>query len=510
MFSTMRNKLVFSHLAVLGLAVALSGLLLQAQLQQYFLGATEDSLMTQARITAQVLMPDIRPENPQTSNQAPIANAIQQQQSANFYLQAENLNLPPGESAPGSVGLGYLSDVSLQLGTQLTTRIRILDVAGTVVLDSMDASPNSLLGYNLAHEELVTQALAGESASRTHRTDGKRIMDLVLPVERDGQLVGVVYLSQPLDDVTTVLADLRYRLAISLVAAALSSGLIGLVLAQAITRPIRRLTRAASAVAQGNLEQAVPIRSHDELGRLSQTFNDMTTRLRAARQMQIDFVANVSHELRTPLTSIKGFIETLRAGAIDDLSVRDTFLATAEQETDRLIRLVKKLLLLSRLDSDALELRREPVNLMELVVQTVDLFRAQYPHHFLIESHVTENRLFIQGDRDRIAQVLLNLLDNAVKYSPADSTVILSIDEGPGSNEHTIQVRDSGIGIPAEDLPHVGQRFYRADKARSRTPGGSGLGLAIAQSLVQAHSGRLWIESREGKGTTVSFTVSSI
>jgi signal transduction histidine kinase len=510
MFSTLRNKLVFSHVAVLGLTIVLSGLLLQTLLQQYFLGATEDSLMAQARITAQVLIPGIRGENPETPTQASVTNAIQQQQSTNLYLQTENLDLPPGESAPGGVELGYLSDVSLQLGTQLATRIRILDSAGTVVLDSLELSPDNLLGYNLAHETLVAEALSGQSVSRTHTVDGRRMMDVILPVERDGHLIGMVYLSQPLDDVTAVLADLRYRLMISMAVAAMLSGLIGLVLSQAITRPIRRLTRAASAVAQGNLEQEVPIGSRDELGKLSRTFNDMTARLREARQMQIDFVANVSHELRTPLTSIKGFIETLRGGAVDDLAVRDTFLATVEGETDRLIRLVNDLLLLSHLDSEALTLRREPVDLAELVTQKVAQFGVQYPQRFVIEPPVTGDNLSAWGDRDRIAQVVFNLLDNAVKYSPPDSTVAVSVNRGQSPGELIVQIRDNGIGISSKDLPYLGERFYRADKARSRAFGGSGLGLAIARSLVQVQGGRLWIESQEGAGTSVSFTLPSI
>ncbi|MBI5958767.1 MAG: hypothetical protein HY866_08530, partial [Chloroflexi bacterium] len=241
MFSTLRNKLVLSHLAVLGLTIVLAGFLLQTLLQQYFLGAAEDSLMAQARITAQVLLPGIRGEDPQPTTQASVTNAIQQQ-SPNLYLQTENLGLPADESAPGGVELGYLSDVSLQLGTQLATRIRILDSTGTVVLDSLASSPDNLLGYNLTHEALVVKALAGQSASRTHTEDGRRMMDVILPVEQDGHLIGMIYLSQPLDDVTAVLDDLRYRLMISMAVTAVMSGLIGLILSQAITRPIRRLT----------------------------------------------------------------------------------------------------------------------------------------------------------------------------------------------------------------------------------------------------------------------------
>ena len=159
--------------------------------------------------------------------------------------------------------------------------------------------------------------------------------------------------------------DLRLRWLLATAIALGLSGVVGLLLSGAISRPLRRLTAAAGAVAEGEFDQQVPVRTEDELGRLSRAFNEMTARLRAARQMQVDFVANVSHELRTPLTAIKGLVETLRDGAVDDTEVRDRFLETVEDETDRLIRLVNDLLILSRADSEALNLQCEPVDLGE-------------------------------------------------------------------------------------------------------------------------------------------------
>jgi signal transduction histidine kinase len=267
------------------------------------------------------------------------------------------------------------------------------------------------------------------------------------------------------------------------------------------------LTAAAGAVAHGQFDQQVPVRSGDEIGRLSRAFNDMTTRLQAARQMQVDFVANVSHELRTPLTSIKGMLETLRAGAVHDPEVRDSFLETAENETDRLIRLVNDLLLLSRADSAALNLRRESKDVVGLVRATVDrLARQAEAKDLAVKVEARPDTPLVWIDPDRIEQVLVNLLDNAIKYSGPGASVAVKVSSGPDRSA-LVQVQDQGIGIPAEDLPSIGQRFYRADKARSRAEGGVGLGLAIAQALVEAHGGRLWLESQEGFGTLVSFTL---
>jgi two-component system sensor histidine kinase VicK len=233
----------------------------------------------------------------------------------------------------------------------------------------------------------------------------------------------------------------------------------------------------------------------------------MTARLETARQVQVDFVANVSHELRTPLTSVKGMLETLRAGAVDDLEVRGRFLETAEDETDRLIRLVNDLLLLSRADSEALQLRRETVDMARLSRRAVDRLESKARDRGLcVKTETGGDTPMARIDPDRIEQVLINLLDNAIKYSRPGGTIIISVTATP-DGWLLVQVRDEGIGIPAYDLPRIGQRFYRADKARSRAEGGSGLGLAIAQALVSAHGGRSWLESQEGKGTTAYFTV---
>jgi signal transduction histidine kinase len=249
------------------------------------------------------------------------------------------------------------------------------------------------------------------------------------------------------------------------------------------------------------------VKSRDELGRLSQTFNEMTTRLKAARQMQFDMVANVSHELRTPLTSIKGLLETLRGGAVDDPEVRDSFLETAENETNRLIRLVKDLLLLSRVDSDTLNLHRQPTNLAQLVQDAADCLSFQAEEKEVVLNVITNTTCSsVEIDPDQIEQVLVNLLDNAIKFSPTGGNVTINLQD-EDNHSVLVQVIDEGIGISAVELPRIGERFYRADKARSRTEGGSGLGLAIARSLVEAHEGKLWVESQAGEGTVVSFTL---
>jgi two-component system phosphate regulon sensor histidine kinase PhoR len=218
-------------------------------------------------------------------------------------------------------------------------------------------------------------------------------------------------------------------------------------------------------------------------------------------------VANVSHELRTPLTAIKGTVETLRDGAVDDPEVRDRFLETVEDETDRLIRLVNDLLVLSRADSAALNLQRQPLDLVDLARATTSKLAPQARvRDIALKVEAGPGVPQAMADPDRVEQVLVNLLDNACKYSRPGGTVTVLVEETQGQ-QLRVEVQDQGIGIPAEELPRIGERFYRADRARSRVEGGSGLGLAIAQALVEAHGGHLTLQSEEGQSTVASFTL---
>jgi two-component system, OmpR family, sensor kinase len=510
---SLRLKLLLSHLGLIVLAMGLAGLLLLTFLQRYFLQATEASLAAQARITAQALIPGALTVGPVAETQSPLTNAIQQRQMGNLSLQAENLALPTEELSISRLDLGYLSDSTLQLGAQLETRIRVLDVTGTVLVDSAENTGPQELGAT----PLIVQALRGEYGSESVQEGRQAAMAVAMPVLVEGDLAGVVYLTQPLRDVDAVLADLRTRLTWSTAIALVLSGAAALLLSHAITRPLQHLTAAAGAIAEGRLDQQVPVDSRDELGRLSRTFNDMTARLRAARQAQITFVANVSHELRTPLTSIKAIVETLRDGAVTDVTVRDHFLATVETETDRLVRLVNDLLVLTHADTDGLALQRASLDVAELARATLEGLAPRAARRGVTTTlEVDPQAPPAWADGDRIAQVLVNLLDNAIKYSRPGGTVTVRITRV--ADEVLVLVQDRGIGIPAKEVPYIGQRFYRVDKARTRerargagqpddTQSGSGLGLSIVIVLVEAHGGRLNIESEEGIGTTVSFTL---
>ncbi len=520
---SLRTRLVLSHLFVILVAMVVSGFLLLSFVQGYFLDAMEESLMAQASITAQALIPGATSAMPpETQAQSPAVNALQQRQTSNVALQVDNAAREPGERPYlRDSNLAHLSEVSVRLSAELETRIRILDGRGIVLIDSQEGQDE---GLDFSSEPQIASALQGQYATRIGPVPdlaGGRAMYVAYPVRAGEGVIGVVYLSQPLREVQAVLSDLRWRLLASTVVALLLSGVVGLVLSRAISNPVRQLTAAAGRLAQGDFDYPLEIDSADEMGRLGRSFQTMSARLRhtledLARQnrLRTEFVSNVSHELRTPLTSIKGLIETLRGGAVEDTEVRDRFLGTIDNETDRLIRLVNDLLLLSKADFQALNMKPETVDVRLLARRSVrKLWPQGEARGVHLEVAAPDEPLLALADADRVEQVLVNLLDNAIKFSPSGSTVTVRVaQDGVEQGEPTpvsVSVEDEGVGIPAQDLPRLFERFYRVDQARSRDRGGSGLGLSIAQALVEAQGGHIWLESEEGRGTTVYFTLPS-
>ncbi|MEE6657097.1 cell wall metabolism sensor histidine kinase WalK [Pediococcus acidilactici] len=218
------------------------------------------------------------------------------------------------------------------------------------------------------------------------------------------------------------------------------------------------------------------------------------------------FVSNVSHELRTPLTSMKSYIEALVDGAWKDPSVAPNFLKVTQEETDRMMRMINDLLNLSRMDLGTARLDKEYVNLNELFNHILDRFDMilkngeKSSKNYTIKRDFTRRDIWVEVDTDKIQQVLDNIMNNAIKYSPDGGVITCRLIE---THNHVIMsVTDQGLGIPKEALSHVFDRFYRVDKARSRAQGGTGLGLAISKEVVQMHGGRIWVESREGEGST--------
>jgi signal transduction histidine kinase len=323
----------------------------------------------------------------------------------------------------------------------------------------------------------------------------------VLPLGAAAPAGGYVTALLPLGTVDSSMAFFRMLLiglsVLGLLVALAGSWLI----AGTALLPVDRMTEAADSIARSrDLSQRITMPRHrDEIGRLAQTFNAMLSSIADAYVAQQRFVSDASHELRAPLTAIQANLELLQRHPDMTEDDRAEALTEAERESTRLTRLVADLLALARADA-GIPLRSSLVDLDAVVLEAVGSVR-QLAHGQVLTLERFEP-VQVRGDEDRLKQLLLIVLDNALKYTPAGGTITVALQHGLDTAE--LIVRDTGVGIPEHDLPHVFERFYRADPARGRDPGGTGLGLPIAQWIARQHGGQIEITSRIGVGTTVT------
>ncbi|MCD6291437.1 MAG: HAMP domain-containing protein [Anaerolineae bacterium] len=381
--------------------------------------------------------------------------------------------------------------------SQVYVQIRGRD--GRVVQRSTNLGEFTLPG----REDAFRASLAGHSVVYEVHDNGRHIRIYSAPIRlRSGQIIGVVEVGQSMDGLDATLHTLRWTLVIGMGTALILAALVGAFLARTALHPVDEITRTARQIAAGRgpeeLGRRLQIRQpNDEVGRLASTFNEMLERLEQLFQMQQRLVADVSHELRTPLTTLRGNLDLLRRGAADDPQMREEAIAVMEAEIARMTRMLSDLLLLAQADA-GVQLKLQPVELDTLLL---DVYRqALIMSAGRVEVHLGhEDQAQVLGDEDRLRQLLLNLVENAIKYTPAGGRVTLSLAREPGWIR--ITVADTGIGIAPEDLPHIFDRFYRSDKARTRSMGGTGLGLSIAQWIARAHGGQITVESRLGEGS---------
>lgn len=343
--------------------------------------------------------------------------------------------------------------------------------------------------------------------------DGGRYLVLVqtIGVAGPGGTVSLdLYLEQvaSLASADSVLNQLRLYIIVGIILGILIGVPAGLALTRVVLRPLDRMVRTAEAISGGDLGRRLHLPAgRNEVARLGSAFDHMVDRLAAALEAQRRFVADASHELRTPLTSLEGLSEILMMGADrGDVSVVQRMVRSMYSELRRMSRLVTDLLILSRVDSTT-SLTLQAVDAGRLVDEVAEQMAplAESKQVRLEASHPGPVRL--QADPDRLKQVLLNFVDNAIRYTPPGGQVWISASPGPGRNQVQIQVRDTGQGIPQEDLPHIFDRFYRGDPSRSRATGNSGLGLAIAKAIVESHGGTITASSMVGLGTTFTVTL---
>ncbi len=363
-------------------------------------------------------------------------------------------------------------------------------------------SPTGKVWDGVGYYRDVPVAVPGQEGFSTFTEGDERTWRVYsLPLRSaSGATVGWLQTIQRLDTVARTLEGLREQFYWGIPLALLLTALGGFFLADRALRPIDRITRTAYAISASDLSRRIHYHgTKDELGRLADTFDAMLDRLQAAFEHERRFTDDAAHELRTPLTILKGQLGVTLSRPRSPAEYERT-LRGLEQEVDRLIRLSTDLLFLSRLDQGRVFWRREPMNLSDLLHVAVEQIGALAAEKDVALSDAVEEALWVRGDQDHLIRLFLNLLDNALKYTPAGGKVQVMGRRAGAWVE--VAVRDSGPGIPAEALPHLFDRFFRVDADRSRRTGGAGLGLAIAREIVRRHGGTLTVQSREGEGTT--------
>jgi len=416
-------------------------------------------------------------------------------------------------------GYGYkeASDIcqTVFADESVNLRITVIAVDGVVLYDNQQAASTM---ENHADRQEVKAVLSSFGTATKKRHSATLDADMLYLARYYPDLNQVIRTSIPLKFYQAGVQKLQTTFAVVLTGAVILLAGVSYIFTKRLTRPLFELRNAAKSMSGANYSVRVHVNSHDEVGALSAAFNSMAeqlekevheleeknVRLAELQQMRSEFVANVSHELKTPLTSIRGFVDTLRNGSIEDKAVQERFLEIIDIEAERLHQLISDILQLSEIEGMETDLELQKFDLSALLDDVATLLDDKATErHVSIIVEDCEN-LPVLASKYRIKQILINLVDNAIKYNKPGGRVYIRATREP-DKMIAIRVKDTGEGIPAEHLARVFERFYRVDKSHSREMGGTGLGLSIVKHIAQLYDGTAVAESQEGVGST--FTV---
>lgn len=331
------------------------------------------------------------------------------------------------------------------------------------------------------------------------------VITVIAPVTKGFTTNGYLLIHKPYSILEKTCQDMMTPVYITVLVIYLLSFIILIAVQFFIYHPLRQITEAAKQYASGNLEYEIPIDTQDEIGYLSASLNYMSTQLKDMEDYQKKFIANVSHDFRSPLTSIKGYLEAMADGTIP-IEMQERYFKIILFETERLTDLTKDLLTLNEFDTKNLLLERTSFDIHGTIKRTATSFEGTCTaKRISIELLLASKVLYVHADMRKIQQVLYNLLDNAIKFSPDESTITIETTERSG--KVFISVKDRGIGIPKKSLHKIWERFYKTDLSRGKDKKGTGLGLAIVKEIIQAHNENINVVSTEGVGTEFTFTL---
>lgn len=476
---TIQSKITVTYLLLSFLVVVLLGLFLSVEIETYF----SDRLLSQLQVETGVIHALLK------------------------------------ESATKKEASGFGPAQLRVLAASSSLRITLIDTAGTVFFESR--LPDSLVGTLENHSsrpELLEARARGIGTGTRHSVStGEDLLYLARYVDplpfKDSLFPNLQFIrvGLRLNEVNIAIAEIRFKILVAAVSVLFLVGVASFIVARKVSKPIVEISAIILDIKAGNLDRKLPIRTRDEIGRLAELINEMTDKLKAdieqlkkLERIRTEFLGNVSHELRTPIFSMRGFLETLLDGAIDDKTVNRKFLEKAYQHAGRLDALLTDLIEISRIESGEMKMSFRYFDAAGLLRQlAADVADAAEKKSQQIVVKVPGTEMMVFGDKDRLRQAIANLIDNAIKYSPEGSTIRLEAQER--NSMVSFIVSDTGPGIEAEHLPRIFERFYRVDKNRSREVGGTGLGLAIVKHIIEAHGSKITVTSEMGKGTMFSF-----
>ncbi|KGA96572.1 histidine kinase [Alkalihalobacillus alcalophilus ATCC 27647 = CGMCC 1.3604] len=355
-------------------------------------------------------------------------------------------------------------------------------------------------------EQLITyeerqQMLEGETIVliRPHPLFQQDILGIAIPLLEDDLLNGALFLSMPLSQMYEPFQQIQFLLYSAGITLLFVVIFIVARTIRNISDPLHEMKQLSSKMASGDFsERIAEDRGGEELVQLAKSFNSLSSALNEVETNRREFLANVSHELRTPLSYMKGYVEAVEEGVIEPKKG----LMIIQKESERLERIVHDLLDLAQLEGDSYPLKKEPIALAQLIHDVCTSFEYTIHKTNVQISLQLDEEIIIFADYDRLEQVIRNLLDNALRFTPAGKKITITLQSQ--ANEVKLSIHDQGSGIPKADLPAITERFYRVDKGRTRKDGGTGLGLAIVSQIIKRHDGTLTIESTEGIGTSVT------
>jgi signal transduction histidine kinase len=493
--SSLRGRILLSHLGLFALTLVGLGLFQSSVLSGYLHDSAVDNIAQPARSELEVLGPCFVRSSKELHRNAQVLAQLLGSGTTGVKI-VDRRGAALADHAVGVPGRAEPLELSAATIRELIAAVPIRKRRG-------GANPPS----GCTPDSGGARALRPVFASRT-------VDDFVLvavPLGQPGWPVGYAVLGRPLESVNDTLERVRTIFAVGALAALFLSGLALFVLTGLALAPLRRVTATAEEIAAGDLGRRTEVRSHDEVGRLASAFDRMIDRLEEAfsrvtesEQQMRRFLADASHELRTPLTALRGTSQVLLRAPDPTAPEVAAAIEGIHQETVRLSNLVNDLLTLTRLDAEE-ALHPEEIPLAAFVDDFRDRYAGAWPARAVDFDQDSFDGARVWADPDAVRRMLLNVVDNAAKYSEADTPIVITADAGP--EEVTIRVQDRGPGLTPEEQARAFDRFYRGGDGRSRRPGGSGLGLSIVQALAERSSGSVSLETEPGPGTTVTITL---